>query len=234
LLDEAEQKPASCAQHVAQMFLEDTQLRRFGGQGMDPGRVAAMVFIATNNRVTLDPKAMSQSVSLLYRYRSHFDDNDTTFRQLLGHWVSSKANSATEQYQFLRMTQQFQLKEGVHLARKMISAGGSSSYKAQAMLTLGKLGTRDDVALLEKQIGNDGALASTGSKTKRKTCKLGDVALAICVVLSDQKLVDFGFQDAPEGRPVSTSYVHYGFYTDEQRQAARQKWESWNKSRSSR
>jgi hypothetical protein len=234
LLDEAEQKPTSCAQRVAQMYLEDTQLRRFGGQGTDSGRVAAMVFIAANKGVSLDSQAMSQSTSLLYRYRSHFDENDTAFRELLAHWVRSKANSATQQYQFLRLTQQFQLKEGIDLARKMITAGGSSSYKAQAMLTLGKLGTRDDVALLEKQIDNDGALASTGSKTKRKTCKLGDVALAICVVLNDQKLVDFGFQDAPEGRPVSTSYVQYGFYTDEQRQAARQKWESWNKSRSSR
>ena len=96
LLDEAEQKPASCAQRVAQMYLEDAQLRRFGGQGMDPGRVAAMVFIAANKGVSLDSKAMSQSISLLYRYRSSFDENDTAFRQLLGHWVRSKANSASD------------------------------------------------------------------------------------------------------------------------------------------
>ncbi|MCH7726646.1 MAG: hypothetical protein IH991_09235, partial [Planctomycetes bacterium] len=54
LLDEAEKNPASCAQLISQMYLEDAQMRRFGGQGMDPGRVAAMVFIAGDKRVPLD------------------------------------------------------------------------------------------------------------------------------------------------------------------------------------
>ncbi len=230
LLDEAEKNPGSCAQLISQMYLEDAQMRRFGGQGMDPGRVAAMVFIAGDKRVPLDATATSRSVSLLYRYRTHFDEDATAFRQLLGHWMTSKATAISQQYQFLRLAQQYQLKEGVELARKMLNAGGSSSYRVQAMLTLGKLGTRDDVAFLEKQTANNSTVASTGNKTMRKTCKLGDIALAMCVVLSEQKLADFGFQNVQEGRPVNTSYVQYGFYSEEQRVAARKKWETWSKS----
>lgn len=235
LLTEAEKYPDRCAARISQMYQQDAQLRRFGGKGTDPRRVAAMVFLAADQRIDLDSSALSRCVSLLYRYRTRFDEDDEAFKGLLGHWIDAKGEDIAQQYQFLRLAQQFKLPEGVELARKMVTTGRHSSYKAQAMLTLGQIGTKEDVALLQKQIDNDGRLGAFGrSGKKRKECKLGDVALAMCIVLSGEKLKDFGFKDAPEGRPSSTSYVHYGFYSDEARKAARQKWKEADKPQASK
>ena len=82
------------------------------------------------------------------------------------------------------------------------------------------------------QISNSGTLgAFARSGNKRKQCKLGDVALAMCIVLSEKKLKDFGFKDAPEGRPASMSYVQYGFYTEDERKAAVKKWNEWKQAK---
>ena len=41
---------------------------------------------------------------------------------------------------------------------------------------------------------------------------------------TDQKAKDYGFPNAPNGRPSSSIYYNYGFVDDNSRQAAREKW----------
>ena len=223
LLTAAEEDPRRCAQDIAQLYTEDQNARRFGGGGLPAGAVAAMVLIGSDDRVSLDSSAISRCTSLLYRHRGTLGENDV-FKQLLGNWVTKKS-TGTMQYQFLRLAQQFKLPEGIDLARKMASGGGSTSYKAQALLTIGMLGGEDDLELLESLIENDSRVGSVArSGNKRIECKVGDIALAMALALTDQNAKEYGFPNAPNGRPSSTSYYNYGFVDNESRQAARKKW----------
>jgi len=228
LLTDAEKNPKRCAQRIAQLYQEDQNSRRLGGSGLPSGVVAAMVLIGSNPRVPLDSSAVSRSMSLLYRQRSELGENDT-FRKLLTEWIEKKASGRLE-YQFLRLAQQFKLKSAVELARKMIRGGGHASHKAQALLTLGMLGDSDDVAILEKHIDNDTRIGARQRGKQRIECKLGDVALAMCLALTEQKAKQYGFPDAPNGRPANTSYYQYGFANNQQRAAARKKWKTWRES----
>ena len=128
----------------------------------------------------------------------------------------------------LRLAQQFKLPEGVEVARKMVNGGGHTSYKAHAILTLGMLGGEEDVEVLKDLISNDtrvGSVARSGKK--RIECRLGDVALGMALALTEQNAKDYGFTNAPNGRPTSTSYYNYGFVDDSGRKAARAKWDEY-------
>ena len=226
LLTIAEKDPKGCAQEISQLYTQDQQARRFGGQGLPSGVVAAMVFIGNDDRVTLDASAMSRCTSLLYRHRGTLGENDQ-FRNLLGGWVKSKA-TGSQQYQLLRLAQQFKLDEGIELAREMVEGAGHNSYKAHAILTIGMMGKKEDVELLKKLVNNDtkvGTVARSGNK--RIECRLGDVALGMALALSDQNAKEYGFSNAPNGRPTSSSYYNYGFVDDKSRKAAREKWNEY-------
>jgi len=225
LLTTAEKDPRRCAQKIAQLDDRDRHARRFGGEGLAPGVVAAMVFVGSDDDVSLDSSTMRRCTSLLYRHRGTLGDNEV-FRQLLGKWVTADA-SGSQQYQLLRLAQQFKLDEGVELARKMVKDARPNSYKAHAMMTLGMFGGREDVGQLEKLIDNDARVGAITRGKKRIECRLGDVALAMAIALTDQKAKDYGFPNAPNGRPTSTSYYNYGFSKNENRQAARKKWEEY-------
>ena len=226
LLTAAEEDPRRCSQEIANLYNEDQQARRFGGQGLAPGVVAAMVFIGSNEKVPLDASTLSRCTSLLYRHRGTLGENEQ-FRTLLGKWVTTKS-SDTQQYQMLRLSQQFKLPEGVEVAREMVNGGGHNSYKAHAILTLGMLGGEEDLEVLSELIDNDtkvGTIARSGNK--RIECRLGDVALGMALALTDQNAKEYGFTNAPNGRPTSTSYYNYGFVDDKQRQEARKKWDEF-------
>lgn len=229
ILTAAEEDPKRCAARISTLYQEDQNARRFGGQGLAAGAIAAMVFAGASKEVSLDAATLSRSTSLLYRHRATLGENEP-FRRLLGKWVTDKAEG-TQQYQFLRLAQQFKLEEGVELARKMVAGGGHNTYKAHAILTLGMVGEAEDVAVLEKLIGDNTTVGNVARKgQERIECKLGDIALAMCLALTDQKAKEYGYPNAPDGRPASTSYYQYGFTKKEQREAARAKWSEWKES----
>ncbi len=225
LLTLAENDPRACSGEIAQLYTKDQNARRFGGQGLPRGVVVAMVFIGADEDITLDAATMSRSTSLLYRHKGALGDNDL-FKQMLGKWVNSKA-TGTQQYQFLRLAQQFNLEEGITLARKMVDGAAHNSYKAHAILTLGMLGGEEDIELLEGLISNDTRVGTISRGKQRMECRLGDVALAMALALTEQEAKEYGFPNAPNGRPTSTSYHNYGFVDDKQRSDARKKWEEY-------
>ena len=234
ILTAAEENPRHCAQQISTLYNEDQQARRFGGQGLAPGAVAAMVFASSDDRVPLDATTLSRCTSLLYRYRGSLGENEL-FQDMLGEWVTVKGDSGPQQYQLLRLCQQFKLPEGVKLARKMVGGCGHTSYKAHAMLTIGMFGGEDDVELLKGLISNDtkvGSVARSGNK--RIECRLGDVALGMVLALTEQNAKDYGFTNASNGRPTSSSYYNYGFVDNEARTAARQKWAEYLKAQEER
>ncbi len=235
LLDELETDPVRCAGEIAALYQKDMFARRGGiggrvGDGIQPGLVLAMIYVAGCDEVKLDAAATSRAVSRLYRFQTKLAEDNEPVRKLLGRWIDKPSTDINAQLQFLRLAQQFKLPQGLDLSRRLVAAAPHAVYKAQAMMTLAQLGTADDIAAIEKLIGDNTSLGAMGVKDgKRKECKLGDVALAMCIVLADQKVKDFGFEDVPEGKPAHTSYAQYSFIQEESRAAARAKWEECRK-----
>ena len=191
-----------------------------------------MVFAAGEDDVKLDAASTSRAVALLHRFQGKFADAEENepFRQLLGRWMVKAGTDVNAQFQFLRLAQQFQLPQGLDLARKLVASAPHAAYKAQAVMTVAQLGGPEDVAAIEKLIGDNTSLGAMGVKDgQRRECKLGDVALAMCIVLSEQKVKDFGFEDAAEGKPLHASYVQYSFTKEAARTAARAKWADYRK-----
>lgn len=233
LLDQLESDPQRCAGEIGALYQKDMLARRGrGADGIQPGLVLAMVFIAGEDDVKLDPAAASRAVALLNRFHGTFaaEEKNELFRQLLGRWVAKPGSDINAQFQFLRLAQQFNLPQGLELARKLATTSPHAAFKAQAVMTVAQLGGAEDVETLEKLIGDNTSLGAMGMKDgKRRECKLGDVALAMCIVLSGQKCQDFGFEDVAEGKPLHASYVQYSFVQEETRAAARAKWAEYRK-----
>jgi hypothetical protein len=236
LLDQLEADPARCAGEIAALYQKDMFARRGGGaEGIKPGLVLAMVFAAGEADVTLDAASTSRAVSLLYRFQGKFAEDNEPFRTLLGRWMDKKGTDINSQFQFLRLAQQFKLPQGLALARTLVASAPHAAYKAQAVMTVAQLGGAEDIPSIEKMIGDNTSLGAMGVKDgQRKECKLGDVALAMCIVLSEQKVKDFGFEDAPEGKPLHASYIQYSFTKEEARAAARAKWEEFRKAQATK
>ena len=225
LLTAAEKGGSGSSALITQLYTAQSAARRVGEEAISPGGVLAMLFVASDKTVQLDSSANSRVMSLLSQYRSRMDAKNPAFQKLMGHLVKSATGS--RQYQMLRMADQFNLKEeGLTLARKMVGSG-HSSYRAQAMIMIGKHGDKKDIATLAKFVNDGTALSNQVVRNgKKRETKLGDVALAMSIVLSGEKPKDYGFPDAPAGRPTSTSYYNYGFFDKEKRAAAQKKWQA--------
>jgi hypothetical protein len=245
LLDELETDPARCAGEIAALYQKDIFGRPFGGiggiggaaDGVKPGLVLAMIYAAGCDEVKLDAASTSRAVSLLHRFQAKFAEGDGNepFRKLLGRWMDKQGTDINGQFQFLRLAQQFKLPQGLELSRRLVTSAPHAAYKAQAVMTLAQLGGVEDIPLIEKLIGDNTSLGAMGAKGgQRKECKLGDVALAMCIVLSEQKVKDFGFEDAPEGKPLHASSIQYCFTKDESRIAARAKWQEFREAQATK
>jgi hypothetical protein len=105
--------------------------------------------------------------------------------------------------------------------------GTVMTLRATAILGFGKLGTKDDIRLLEPFLKDDTLVANVVVNTERGSVQLRDVALGAAVQMAGQSLETFGFErKVPAGLAV-TSYIYFAFGTDEKRAAAHQKWKDW-------
>ena len=222
LLNDADNNPTNCAAQISRMYMTSVTARRIG-EPLPDGVIAAMVLIFNDDRVKVQTASASQAVQLLYQYRATLGDNNEAFRSLLVHWMKNQSDEKL-MLSLLRLAQTFKLKEeGLRLAQKGL-ANSRATTKAYAILAIGQLGGKEEIEALDKLVTSNeqlGGAMRVGKK--KKICKVGDVALAMCVSLSGQRYKDFGFVGVPEGVPIS-SYYYYGFVDDESRNEARKKW----------
>ena len=102
-----------------------------------------------------------------------------------------------------------------------------------AVLSLGKLGGKQHLADIEPLL-NDNAICASQQLAQNQVVqtKVCDVALAVMVRLSGQKLTDYGFTRAQENTMMLYNVSTLGFAEDAHRQTAISKWREWSKSQS--
>ncbi len=226
LLNAAETDKKQCELMLGTLFEKDYRIRIQGGSKLPKGQVAAMVFAGSQPGYS----SFLSRCSSIAAFNHKSLGKNKAFRKLLGKWLSNlcESHANTEDfYPLLSMARKYELTEGAKLARKIIEANLDSGYKGHAFVTIGAVGLKKDLEFLQKHINDETVVNSRTKNDVKYECRLGDVVLAMCLVLTDQKCSDYGFAWKIDGKQSWWDYTAYGFNKPEHRQAARLKWQRW-------
>lgn len=149
------------------------------------------------------------------------------FRKVLGAWVAKNSNP-TIAMQNLTSAVEYELPEGNELGRKLLTGDiCPAEVRPYGRLTIGKLGSTDDLPLVESFFNDTKACIKHRTSRQLMLVQVRDVALAVAVMMTDQDLKSYGydrFQKTPRWVYLAGSL---GFADDAKREAAFQKWSEW-------
>ena len=154
----------------------------------------------------------------------------TPFRKLFSGWLEKERYGLVVR-RSLDIAAQHGVKECAPAALKLAADRGvSPTYRASALISFSKLGSKDQLKDLEpffkdkQQIGGNIIVANA----ERGTVEMRDIALGAAVQLVGQNLSDFGFErKMPAGISSLSSYTYFAFTSDEKREAAHAKFKEW-------
>jgi hypothetical protein len=167
------------------------------------------------------------------------DDKGRVLLALASAWIDSRSDPI-DLYQTMTIARNLGLTEqGCRVSAKLLTtAGVVGIYRGMAASNLASFGNKDHIPLLDKALA-DSTVALTVREhavgkaiDERQTCdvQVKDMALAAAVILSKQKLEDYGFVDnsATTGGISSTGYTYSRHYIPaEKRDAMHKKWKDW-------
>jgi hypothetical protein len=202
-----------------------------------PGRVAALVFVASMEGVELPNTSSSLLYSTLLQSRSRTATADAPgnepMRQIVRHWVLvEQPGDANLPYYKMLLAVQFDIKEGVELARRIIREPNRTTRPhefMQAITAICRFGAKDQIPDLETLLTNHAICYTLHINSKQYTTEVRDVALAALVHLTGQKHADYGM-DRVQLNPQTVFAPHtVGFAKDEEakRIEAFAKWDRW-------
>jgi hypothetical protein len=120
------------------------------------------------------------------------------------------------------------LKEAVPTGIKLVRDKAlPASSRAQVMVYLGRMGGRELIKEIEPFLEDKSLISTVRFNDEQMTVELRDVAMGVCVLLAKEKPADFGFERTRSEPASFSSYIYYGFTTEEKREAAHKKWKEW-------
>jgi hypothetical protein len=232
LLQDADTDPKLAADRYAGDCM--STLQRMWGQVPSDRRqptfaeIAVLLFISSDPNVPLTDQSRQLTINLLYQpvfqQPTKAGPRSAQSRKLLtGFLMQSSGQVAV---QCLNVAQQFQLKEGLDLAVKLIK--NKDFAFGQAITTIGKLGNKDQLPILEPLL-KDETVLMPGFQFggQQLTTQVRDVALAMSVALNGQTIKEFGFEFIQNNEQAFQSPILVGFGNDTKRKAAFKKYQDW-------
>jgi hypothetical protein len=167
------------------------------------------------------------------------DEKSKVYRAIAMAWLDSRTDPV-ELSQAMSVASTLGLPDqGCRIALRLISTKGvQPAYRGNAAATLARLGNKSHLPVLE-QLHTDTAVVTTirvnqpnkpVNEWPSYELQTRDVALAVSVLLSGQKLEDYGYVDQfkANGAVTGTTYSYTRFYlTEETRKTAFEKWKEW-------
>lgn len=219
------------------------------------GTVAALLFVGADNNVAVNMQSAMCVTNFCYQqpFRQAIAGGDYSplLKKLIGGWVRRDfASDPTAAYQTMMLALTFNVRDGVEPALTMLKDGGGNPHMRQyALLVVGKFGGPDEVARLEPLLNDQAVCAQqqiavqTGGakngppnpnnvKNEVIETQIRDVALAVMLHLSGQKLADFGFERAQPNGTILFNTATLGFAKPDDREAALAKWHTWRATQS--
>ena len=237
LMDSVENRPAELgAEHLAgrcsliQMQLQSRDLAiRDSVQFSD---VAQLLFLGSHADMKLTPVPTQFINSLTYqpqlRQGLKSGDHVAAAKTLLLAWFEHNASDAGTCNAAANMLIQTGMKELLApILRAACNPKLMQYARAQAIVAIGRAGSKDQIAPLETLLTDNTQVARFNWNNIRGQTRICDIALATAIHLSGQKPGDFGFEAVKNNPGFIHSYHYLGFENDETRAAAQKKWEKW-------
>jgi len=191
--------------------------------------VCALLFIGADPEVPIADATIS-GVSNFARYREFRErlggPQADAYRRLLGRWIARPGAVGAAQKMTLAM--QYGLPDGLIPALETIEHGARNATRHYAILAVGKLGSPEHLPLLERLLDDDHVLAATRTKGRLTySVKTQDVALAAMLHMTEQNPKSYHFKRLRRNAISVFSLSTAGFYNEEDRAAALEKWAAW-------
>ena len=165
-------------------------------------------------------------------------DDGEPHRKILAHWMDSQTNPI-DVYQAMQVAGQLNLKEvpvGKYAEKLLENRATPTMYRLYALTTAARTMGQDALPVLAKGMDDTAAHTVTwffnGERTVQSV-QVRDIALAMSLIVSDQKLDDYGIEqrNRPNGLNLPDtarfSYMYYAFPTEKARAAAFEKFRDW-------
>jgi hypothetical protein len=242
LLEASEMGAEFTGEAVAGRCQQIQEARREPGRSVErkvpSGSIAALLFVSAKDDVPISTQAVANLTNLCYDqdFRRTVTGGDTTaspMKKLLADWVSrSFGSDSTATYQTMMLALQLNMREAIAPALLILKDGGTAPHMRQyAVLVVGRFGGPEHIAQLEPLLA-DSSVCAQQQMTANKVVtivetQIRDVALAVMVHLSNQKLPEFGFARAQVNAMVLYNTASLGFAKAEDREAALRKWQAF-------
>jgi len=167
------------------------------------------------------------------------DERGRVYRALASAWIDTRIDPI-DMYQTMTIARTLGLTEqGCRLGIKLLNtAGAVGSYRGMAATTLAQMGSKEHIPLLDKSLADatvaytirEAGVVQGLDEAKTHDVQVKDMALAVGVILSGQKLEDYGFVDnyRNSGGVSGTGYTYSRYYIpDAKRDEMHGKWKDW-------
>jgi hypothetical protein len=200
--------------------------------GLAPPEVGQLLFLGLNPQLQLTTPLCTQINQMLYRQevRGWFSAGTTAplMKKLLLLWLERNLDEPNTGYLITNLLNSTQLPELTDLALKvLLDKRAPVHVRASMLISFGKMGQKEVIERIQPLIADETLVSQFAVNQFRGTTLLGDVALAMSVHLSGQKVADYGFEGLKISPASIYSYYRMGFAGDKERLAARQKWKEW-------
>jgi HEAT repeat protein len=210
-----------------------TYRRTLPGNTRFAASVTALLIAISDTELDLDDRTATSIFQMMQHsglvQQLNGNSQQEPLRDLVGVLIKRTADTSLA-YQSLWISMQYNLAEGLIPAAAIIRRGERQPYVLQdAMLAIGKLGSKEHIELLTPLLANDTSLGNQFNRKVKKSFQpqVRDVALAVIIHLSGEKPQDYGFTAIQEDAVRLFRSNTMGFASDEQRQAAHKKWQQW-------
>ena len=167
------------------------------------------------------------------------NERGQVYLALASAWIDSRTEPI-DMYQTMTIAENLGLTgQGCRLGIKLLNTSGAvGSYRGMAATNLARMGSKEHIPLLEKALA-DSTVAYTIRENRAVQAinelathdvQVKDMALAVGVVLSGQKLEDYGFVDNfhTSGGIAGNTYSYSRYYIpDAKRDEMHKKWKAW-------
>jgi hypothetical protein len=232
LMQAVEDGPQGVSRAADTRCLVLQQSQRAGGESISLGSIAALLFAVGEADVNLSMQASSMLYTLCRQPTMNDGMSDRSkgkiLRKMLGQWIESSQGWASYQTLFLAM--QYDMKEGLIPAEKLLKNSAEQPYaRQQAILTVTKLGDEKYVTLLETLLEDTARCTAHRINNVTYETQLRDVALVAILILKKQDPKKFGFSRLQMNPSTSFSTSTIGFENDDTRKKVFTNYEEFKK-----
>lgn len=205
---------------------------RFGNNAsVGMSSVMALLFVATDNHVTLNEEAAFQLCNFCVQpltIQTNAGNGDSTIsRKIIGAWIARDA-SANVLQQNLWLAMRYNLKEGLAPAANALQQGNQPvQVKQAALLLIGKLGGKEYLPAVQTCLKDADVCGRFNINNVQIETQCRDVALAVCIRLEGLNPKDFGFDHLEANDQWLYAPHTLGFRSTDEREAAHKKWDAY-------